>query len=164
MKIAIPDLISNSYFPVIAAVELGMFKREGLDVELELVVPVEKALAAMGSPPPGSPIDLTPISQSPVKNALKRCALLPIVGPPETRVFRLLSRRWAGRAGGSHEANRGLVADGPVRPILVVVLAPILQLFAGVGKGQEPMRVEALRPEASVERLDEGVVGRFSGA
>ena len=47
MKIAIPDLISNSYFPVIAAVELGMFKREGLDVELELVVPVEKALAAL---------------------------------------------------------------------------------------------------------------------
>jgi NitT/TauT family transport system substrate-binding protein len=47
MKIAIPDLISNSYFPVIAAVELGLFKREGLDVELELVVPVEKALAAL---------------------------------------------------------------------------------------------------------------------
>ena len=47
MKIAIPDLISNSYFPAIAAVELGMFKREGLDVELELVVPVEKALAAL---------------------------------------------------------------------------------------------------------------------
>jgi NitT/TauT family transport system substrate-binding protein len=48
MKIAIPDLISNSYFPVIAAVELGMFKREGLDVDLELVVPVEKALTALG--------------------------------------------------------------------------------------------------------------------
>src|ERR1700721_2383614 len=47
MKIAIPDLISNSYFPVIAAVELGLFKREGLDVELELVVPVEKALDAL---------------------------------------------------------------------------------------------------------------------
>lgn len=47
MKIAIPDLISNSYFPAIAAVELGMFKKEGLDVELELVVPVEKALAAL---------------------------------------------------------------------------------------------------------------------
>src|SRR4051794_7773854 len=43
MKIAIPDLISNSYFPAIAAVELGMFKKEGLDVDLELVVPVEKS-------------------------------------------------------------------------------------------------------------------------
>jgi len=48
MRIAIPDLISNSYFPVIAAVELGFFKREGLDVRLELMVPFEKALAALG--------------------------------------------------------------------------------------------------------------------
>jgi ABC-type nitrate/sulfonate/bicarbonate transport system substrate-binding protein len=47
MKLAVPDLISNSYFPAIAAVELGFFKREGLDVTLELVVPVENALAAM---------------------------------------------------------------------------------------------------------------------
>lgn len=48
MKIAIPDLISNSYFPVIAAVELGLFKQEGLDVSLELVVPVENALKGLG--------------------------------------------------------------------------------------------------------------------
>jgi NitT/TauT family transport system substrate-binding protein len=47
MKIAIPDLISNSYFPAIAAVKLGLFKQEGLDVGLELVVPVEKALDAL---------------------------------------------------------------------------------------------------------------------
>jgi ABC-type nitrate/sulfonate/bicarbonate transport system substrate-binding protein len=47
MKLAVPDLLSNSYFPAIAAVELGFFKREGLDVTLELVVPVENALAAM---------------------------------------------------------------------------------------------------------------------
>src|SRR5258708_6109871 len=47
MKIAIPDLISNSYFPAIAAVKLGLFKQEGLDVDLELIVPVENALAAL---------------------------------------------------------------------------------------------------------------------
>jgi ABC-type nitrate/sulfonate/bicarbonate transport system substrate-binding protein len=47
MKVAVPDLISNSYFPAIAAVELGFFAREGLDVSLELVVPVEQALSAM---------------------------------------------------------------------------------------------------------------------
>ena len=88
--------------------------------------------------------------------------LLPIVGPPEDRVFRVLPRWRAGRAGGSHEGSRGLVADGAMRPVFVVVAAPILQLFAGVGKGQEPMRVQTLRPEATVERLDEGVVGRFA--
>jgi NitT/TauT family transport system substrate-binding protein len=47
MKLAIPDLISNSYFPAVAAVELCFFAREGLGVSLELVVPVEHALAAM---------------------------------------------------------------------------------------------------------------------
>ena len=45
MKIAVPDLISNSYFPVVAAVELGCFKQEGIDAEIELVFPVDKAYA-----------------------------------------------------------------------------------------------------------------------
>jgi ABC-type nitrate/sulfonate/bicarbonate transport system substrate-binding protein len=43
MKIVIPDLVSNSYFPTIAAVELGFFKSEGLDLELELVFPVSRS-------------------------------------------------------------------------------------------------------------------------
>jgi len=34
MKLAVPDLISNSYFPAVAAVELGHFAAQGLDVEL----------------------------------------------------------------------------------------------------------------------------------
>jgi ABC-type nitrate/sulfonate/bicarbonate transport system substrate-binding protein len=44
MKIAVPDLISNSYFPAAAAVELGMFKEEGLDMSLELIFPVDRTL------------------------------------------------------------------------------------------------------------------------
>jgi ABC-type nitrate/sulfonate/bicarbonate transport system substrate-binding protein len=47
MKLAIPDLISPSYFPAVAAVELGCFKEEGLDVELELIFPVDKCAAAL---------------------------------------------------------------------------------------------------------------------
>jgi len=47
MKLAVPDMISNSYFPAEAAVELGFFKAEGLDVELELMFPVDKAYAAL---------------------------------------------------------------------------------------------------------------------
>src|SRR3984893_13171774 len=43
MKIAVPDLISNSYFPVVAAVELVCFKEEGINAEIELVFPVDKA-------------------------------------------------------------------------------------------------------------------------
>ena len=47
MKIAIPDMISNSYFPAVAAVELGFFKQEGLDVQLELIFPVNKTLEVL---------------------------------------------------------------------------------------------------------------------
>ena len=47
MKLAIPDLISNSYFPAVAAVELGFFKEQGLDVALELIFPVDKAYEAL---------------------------------------------------------------------------------------------------------------------
>jgi ABC-type nitrate/sulfonate/bicarbonate transport system substrate-binding protein len=43
MKLAVPDLISNSYFPAAAAVELGFFAEQGLDVRLELIFPVDKA-------------------------------------------------------------------------------------------------------------------------
>jgi ABC-type nitrate/sulfonate/bicarbonate transport system substrate-binding protein len=42
MKVAIPDLISPSYFPAIAAVELGCFRQEGIDATLELLYPVTK--------------------------------------------------------------------------------------------------------------------------
>jgi len=47
MKLAIPDMISNSYFPAIAAIELGMFKAEGLEVSLELIYPVDKCYVAL---------------------------------------------------------------------------------------------------------------------
>ena len=52
--------------------------------------------------------------------------------------------------------------DRPVRPILVVVSAPSLQLFGRVRKGQEPVGVQAFGPEATVEGFDVGVVGRLS--
>ncbi len=47
MRIAVPDLVSNSYFPAVAAVELGLFKKQGIDVELEMVFPIGRAMAAM---------------------------------------------------------------------------------------------------------------------
>lgn len=47
MRIAVPDLVSNSYFPAIAAVDLGAFKAEGLDAEVELLFPVPKAMEAL---------------------------------------------------------------------------------------------------------------------
>ncbi len=47
MKLAIPDLISPSYFPALAAAELGFFASEGLDVSTELIYPVDRAFRAL---------------------------------------------------------------------------------------------------------------------
>ncbi|HZT24084.1 MAG TPA: ABC transporter substrate-binding protein [Pseudolabrys sp.] len=47
MKIAIPDVISNSYFPAEAAVELGFFREQGLDVTIDMIYPVDAAYRAL---------------------------------------------------------------------------------------------------------------------
>jgi ABC-type nitrate/sulfonate/bicarbonate transport system substrate-binding protein len=47
MKLAVPDMISNSYFPAVAAAELGFFAQEGLDIAVELIFPVDRAYAAL---------------------------------------------------------------------------------------------------------------------
>lgn len=47
MKLAIPDVISNSYFPALAAAELGFFAAEGLDVTAELIFPVDRCYQAL---------------------------------------------------------------------------------------------------------------------
>ncbi len=43
MRLAVPDLISPSYFPAIAAIQLGLVTQEGIDLDLELVFPVTRA-------------------------------------------------------------------------------------------------------------------------
>lgn len=40
LRIALPDMVSPSYFPVIAAVELGFFEEQDIDATIELVFPV----------------------------------------------------------------------------------------------------------------------------
>jgi NitT/TauT family transport system substrate-binding protein len=47
VRVALPDLVSNSYFPAIAAVELGCFRDQGLDASLELHFPVPLAMQAL---------------------------------------------------------------------------------------------------------------------
>src|SRR5438128_8864026 len=42
LRVAIPDLISPSYFPAIAAVEMGFFEKEGFAAKLELLYPVTR--------------------------------------------------------------------------------------------------------------------------
>ena len=46
-RVAIPDMVSPSYFPAIAAVELGYFSEEGLETTIELLFPVTKTYEAL---------------------------------------------------------------------------------------------------------------------
>ena len=48
IRIALPDMISNSYFPILAACELGLLRAEGLDASLVLMSPADKAYRALG--------------------------------------------------------------------------------------------------------------------
>ena len=47
MKLAVPDLISPSYFVALAAVELGCFQREGLDMTHDLRAPASRCYEDM---------------------------------------------------------------------------------------------------------------------
>ena len=47
MRLAVPDLVSNSYFPALAAIELGFFREQGMEVDLELISPAGRAMKAL---------------------------------------------------------------------------------------------------------------------
>jgi len=57
----------------------------------------------------------------------------------------------------------GLVPKSTMRPILIVVCAPVLHLFTRVGKAQEPVLVQTLRPKAAIERFVIQIVGGLAG-
>lgn len=47
MRLAVPDLVSNSYFPATAAATLGAFEEQGLDISLELISPLTDCINAL---------------------------------------------------------------------------------------------------------------------
>jgi ABC-type nitrate/sulfonate/bicarbonate transport system substrate-binding protein len=49
MRFVVPDLISNSYFPAIAAAELGCLHDEGIEATVELLFPVDAAYRALAA-------------------------------------------------------------------------------------------------------------------
>ncbi len=46
-RIAVPDLVTNSYFPALAGEELGFFRGEGIDGRVELIAPAPAAMLAL---------------------------------------------------------------------------------------------------------------------
>ena len=54
--------------------------------------------------------------------------------------------------------NRNVFSDRTVGSVLVVGPKPILQLYESICKAHEPMRVQTLRPQLAVERLNKAVL------
>ena len=54
------------------------------------------------------------------------------------------------------------VLERPVRPILIVLLFPNLQLCPRIRQILEPVHVQALLPQAPVERLNVGIIRRLA--
>src|SRR3974390_1864327 len=52
--------------------------------------------------------------------------------------------------------------ESPVRPTLVVFPTPSLHDLLRFRQGREPMGIQTFCSKSSVERLHEGIVGRFS--
>lgn len=57
----------------------------------------------------------------------------------------------------------GVISDQAVRTNLIVASTPILHLFKGIYKRQEPVSVQISLPKLAVESFDDCVVGRLLG-
>jgi len=93
-----------------------------------------------------------PYLSGPANVRTNRTALLPNLGPPDAGVFPARSGRRAGCVAGIMQSARDVISDRAVGSVLIVVSTPSLQLFLGICKAHEPMRVQAFQPELAVER------------
>lgn len=114
LRVAVPDLISPSYFPAIAAVELGFFKREGVDAAIELLFPVTRTFEELR----GDRLDFVAGAAHAPLYAFKDwngCKLLAALG--QHMYWFLILRADIGAKRGDLNALRGLrigAAPGPV--------------------------------------------------
>jgi len=135
MRIAVPDLVTNSYFPALAAAELGFFRAEGSDASVELVYPSARAMAALrdGSVEAVAATAHTALGVFPQWRGARLVAAL-VQGTP----WLLVLRADLGARRGDVHAVRGLrigAAPGPD--------AAFLQLLAeaGIDPGREGVRI-----------------------
>ena len=163
MRIAVADLVSNSYFPAVAAVELGFFQAQGIDMDLEMVFPVGRAMEALrdrrvdfvagsahAAPSvfPGwqGPKLLAALSQHTFWVLVLRSSRG--VQPGDAAAVKGLR---IGAAPGPDAALRRLLAEEGVDPARDVAVAPV----PGSGEPGVPFGVHA------AQALEEGVIDGF---
>ena len=137
MRIAVPDLVSNSYFPAVAAVELGFFREQGIDAELEMVFPVGRAMAALrdgsidfvAGPAHATPSAFPGWQGAKLLAALSQHTFWLLVMRSDLEVapgdMEAVKGRRIGAAPGPDAALRRLLAEAGVDPEADVSLAPV---------------------------------------
>lgn len=156
LRVAVPDLVSPSYFPAIAAVELGFFEQEGLDAEVELLYPVTKTYEALHD----GDLDLVGGASHAPLYAFKDwggCRLLCALA--QHMYWFLVVRKGAGAKRGDLNVVRGMrigAAPGPVDglrrmldaagidPVRDVAIGPVPGIAAGNQVSFGLMAAEAL--------------------
>jgi NitT/TauT family transport system substrate-binding protein len=141
MRVAVPDLVSNSYFPVVAAVTLGVCKQEGLDASVELVSPLTDCVKALRE---GS-VDFigasahAPLLAFPEWNGAKL-----LCAQSQGTYWILVMRKDLAIARGDLEALKG-------RRIAAVpfVGAALKRLLIAVGIDPDRERIEIMMPESA---------------
>lgn len=141
MRIGVPDLVSNSYFPCVAAAVLGHYQREGVNLEPVHISPVEGCAAALAK----GEIDF-----------LGASAHAPLTAFPHWRGVKLICSQSAGmywflvmrRALGI--ARGDLAALQGKRIAAVPFVAPALRRLLEAG-GRDPARdgIEIVMPPAA---------------
>jgi len=92
---------------------------------------------------------------------LKTTVAAPVTPPRLLDHFEVQKSRLVDRFG--FVANRPqihlrLLAQRAVRPIFVVVLAPVFNRLPRVSDGEKPILIQALLPQSAVEAFDESIV------
>ena len=85
----------------------------------------------------------------------------PGLGPLERSEIRLFWTDSPWRIGRFQEVHRHPIADGSMGSDLIVVLPPIVDLHCGVLQVWEPVLIETLGSEVTVEGFDERIVCRL---
>ncbi len=171
MRIAVPDLISNSYFPAIAAVDLGFFKEEGLDATVELLFPVTKTMEALRD----GELDFVAGAAHATLHAFPEWEGARLLGALAQRMYWLLVLRAdLGAQRGQLEAVKGLrigAAPGPdagLRQLLIEAgLAPEqhgIQIGPVPGSGEPSVSFGVTAARALEEGLIDGFWANAMGA
>ena len=151
LRIAVPDMVSNSFVPVLAAVDLGFFQEEGLDASVELLSPLSATFAALRQ----GDMDLVAGAAHATLSAFPNWQGAKLLAAVSQHLFWVLVvRKDLGVARGDLDAVKGLrigVAPGPDAALRRLLLE------AGIDLARDRVRLETVPDRVASSTVSFGV-------